>query len=210
MFFLVPVLVYLALLLGLAVFVLQPSTLGWIGFGVVAAIGLVIGTGVSFLFQRARTNPAALHPRPAVSLARLLVVADTHCHGSDLCRAVEQAVAGRPVEVLVLAPVLASPLHFLTDAEEAERDDAKARLSEALEGLAHVGIEAHGLLGGDDPLQAIGDALAGFPADEILLAASGRERRNWLEHDLARKARDSYGVPVVSVTLAGATVPSRT
>ena len=46
------------------------------------------------------------------------------------------------------------------------------------------------MLGGDDPLQAIGDALAGFPANEILVVAALDRRRSGLEHDLERNVRD--------------------
>ena len=199
-FFLAPVFVYLIVLLLVAVFVVESSTLGWVGFAVAAVIGLLVGAVASFLYPRSRANAPRLNPRPD-GLFRLLVVADAHCNGSALCQAVQQKVAGRPAEVLVLAPVLASPLHFLTDAEEAEREDARVRLTEALQGLARLGVEARGTLGSDDPLQAIGDALAGFPAGEILLAAPKR-KRSWLEHDLERKARDTYGVHVSSLTLA--------
>jgi len=197
-FFLAPVLAYLAVLLLVGVFVVEPTTLGWVGFGVAAVVGLLIGGAASYLYPRSRANAARLRPRLGERF-RLLVVADTHCDRAALCGAVQRSLAGRPGEVLVLAPVLASPLHFLTDAEEGEREDARTRLTEAVLGLEGLGIESHGMLGGDDPLQAIGDALAGFPATEILLVSP--ERRSWLEHDLERKARDAFGVHVSTVTL---------
>jgi hypothetical protein len=196
-FFLAPVVAYLAVLL-VAAFVVEPSALGWVGFGVAAMVGLLIGAAASFLYSRSRTNAPRLHPRSDGPL-RLLVIVDTHCDGTALCRAVERTVARRAAEVLVVAPVLASPLHFLTDAEEGEREDARIRLDEALQGLTRLGLEARGTLGSDDPLQAIGDALAGFPAGEILLAAPERGHRTWLERDLERKARDTYGIHVSSL-----------
>lgn len=197
-FFVAPVLTYLAVLFLVGVFVVEPSTLGWVGFGVAAVVGLLIGGVVSYLYPRSRANAARVHSRLGERF-RLLVVADARCDRAELCRAVQRSLAGRPGEVFVLAPVLASPLHFLTDAEEGEREDARVRLTEAVLGLEGLGIESHGMVGGDDPLQAIGDALAGFPATEILLVA--RERRSWLEHDLERKTRDAFGVHVSTVTL---------
>ena len=199
-FFVAPVLAYLAVLFLVGVLVVEPTTLGWIGFGVAGAIGLSIGVGASYLYPRSRANAERLHPRLDRSF-RLLVVADARCEGAELCRAVERSLAGRSGEVLVLASVLASPLHFLTEAEEAEREDARTRLTEAVRGLERLGVTTHGMLGGDDPLQAIGDALAGFPASEILLVAA--ERRSWLEQDLERNARDAFGVHVSTVSLAG-------
>jgi hypothetical protein len=197
-FFVAPVLAYLAVLFLVGIFVVEPTTLGWIGFGVAAAIGLLVGAVASYLYPRSRTNAARLHPRLGEGF-KLLVVADGRCERAELCRAVQRSLAGRPGEVLVLAPVLASPLHFLTDAEEGEREDARTRLTETVLGLERLGIESHGMVGGDDPLQAIGDALASFPASEILLVA--RDRRSWLERDLERKARDAFGVQVSTVTL---------
>jgi hypothetical protein len=206
-FFLLPAVAYLTLLFAVAVLVVHPSALGWAGFGVVAAVVLAIGAGVSRLFPRSRTNPPALRA-PADGRVRLLVVDDLHCDAATLCRAVEHAVAGRPAEVYVVAPVLASPLHFLTDDEHAEIEDARARLTEALEGLERLGIRAHGSVGADDPLQAVGDVLAVYPAGEVLLAAPGEERRNWLEHDLERRVREAYGLRVSSLALETAVAPA--
>jgi hypothetical protein len=190
------------------VFVTEPPTLGWIGFGVAAAVGLAIAGVASYLYPRSRANAHRLHPH-LDGLFRLLVVADVRCDGAALCDAVQHSVAGRVSDVLVVAPVLASPLHFLTDAEDGDRADADLRLTEATDALGRLGITARGTIGSDDPLQAIGDALAGFPASEILLAAAASTQRNWLDFDLERKARDAYGVHVASVTLADAATPTR-
>lgn len=199
-FFVAPVLAYLAVLLLVGVFVVEPSTLGWVGFGVVAAIGLLVGAVASYLYPRSRTNAVRIHPSIG-GRTRLLVVADSRCNRGELGRVVQRSLAGRPAEVLVLVPVLASPLHFLTDAEEGEREEARTRLAEVVRGLQRLGIESRGMVGGDDPLQAIGDALADFPANEILFVAPERARRSWLERDLERKARDAFGIHVSSVAL---------
>lgn len=198
-FFLVPVLAVLVVLFLVGAFVVRPPALGWIGFGVAAAAGLVAAGAASVLYPRSRANAERLHPRLDGPF-RLLVVADGHCDGEVLCEAVQRSLAGRRGEVLVLAPVLARPLHVLTDDEEREREDARRRLDEAVQSLSRLGIPARGTLGGDDPLQAIGDALAGFRASEILLVASDRRRRSWLERDLERRTRDLFGVHVTGVT----------
>jgi hypothetical protein len=85
------------------------------------------------------------------------------------------------------------------------REDARVRLAETLQGLARFGIEARGVVGTDDPLQAIGDSLAGFPANEILLAAPEARQRTWLEHGLERQVRDVSGVHVSSLTTTATT-----
>jgi hypothetical protein len=206
-FFLAPVLGYLIVLLFVGLLVVHPSTLGWAGFGLAATIGILIAAATALLYPRSRTNARRAHAH-GDGHARLLVVADLHCDEAAFCRAVWQTLAGRPGEVFVLAPVLASPLHFLTNDEHAEAEDARARLAEALLSLKQLGIQAHGTVGGDDPLEAISDVLAGFPADEILVIAPEQARRNWVERDLERKARDTYGLHVSSVTLDEITAPA--
>lgn len=199
-FFVGPILLFLALLFVVALFVVQPPPLAWIGLGVVAVIALGIAATASALYSRSRTNGPRLHPH-AGDRYRLLVLADTHCDVTIVCDGVKRAVRDRAAEVLIVAPVLPSPLHFLTNAEESEIEDARVRLMEALQASARVGVEARGMLGGDDPLQAIGDALGNFHANEILLVVPEHDSRSWLEDGLERKARDTYGVPVSSVAL---------
>jgi hypothetical protein len=200
-----PVLACLAVLLFVAVFVVEPSALGWIGFGVVTAVGLLVAGLAAVLYQRTRVNARRVHPRPDGPF-RLLVVADVHCDARVLGAAVRRIAAGRVPEVLVVAPVLATRLHFLTDSEESERADARVRLTEAVAALGQLGLEVRGLVGMDDPLQAIGDALAGFPANEILLATSTQTRGAWLEQGLERRARDAFGVHVSRVDVDGSCV----
>ncbi len=110
-FFFAPVLAYLVVLFLVAVFVTEPPTLGWIGFGVAAAVGLAIAGVASYLYPRSRANAHRLHPH-LDGLFRLLVVADVRCDGAALCDAVQHSVAGRVSDVLVVAPVLASPCTF--------------------------------------------------------------------------------------------------
>ena len=193
-FLLAPVVAYLVVLGLVAAFVVEPSTIGWIGLAVVAAIGLAVGSLAAALFSRTRANPRQRHPHRD-HVFRLLVVADAYCEPEKLVGAVQQTLAGRPAAVRVTAPVLASPLKVLTDSEAGEQDDARVRLEDTLNALAGAGIEASGAVGDDDPLQAIGDALFAFPADELLVV-SDPGRRRWLERNLERKARDAYGVHV--------------
>ncbi len=110
---------------------------------------------------------------------RLLVLADTTCPALEICDSIVAALAGPNPEVLVVAPVLASPLHYLLDDETAERADAEARLAAVVDGLRAAGIDARGRIGDDDPVQALGDALAEFPAVEALVVTS--TETHWLE-----------------------------
>jgi len=201
-FFMAPALAYLTVLLLVAVFVVKPPTLGWIGFAVAATIVILIAGVVSFLLPRSRTNPDRLHARADGSV-RLIVIADARCDIAELCRAVQRSTDADTAEVLVVAPVPASPLHFLTNDEENERELAHARLNEIVQGLTRSGIAASGQLGDDDPLPAIGDALVDFPAREVLLVTPEDAGPSWVEYDLERRAGDAYGVRISHLTGTG-------
>jgi hypothetical protein len=72
----------------------------------------------------------------------------------------------------VVAPALNSRLrHWISD-EDVARRAAEERLAFCLERLTRAGLEARGVVGDADPLQAIADALYDFAANEIVIATS--------------------------------------
>jgi len=186
----VPAVAYLVLLVLVAAFWVKPPLLGWIGLAVVAAVAAALTAGAFFLFPRMRRNVGAVS---GGERRRLLVLADTTCTALEIRDSVVAALAGPGAEVLVVAPVLASPLHYVADDENAERADADARLAAVVDGLRAAGFDARGRIGDDDPVQALGDALAEFPAVEALVVTSAET--HWLEHDLLERAREL--VPVL-------------
>ena len=104
-----------------------------------------------------------------------------------------------PAEALVIAPALNSRLrHWLSDEDEARRS-AGLRLAASLEPLSALGIEADGVVGDADPLQAITDALHEFDANEIVIAMHPEGRSHWLTHDLVGRARRRFDQPVTQV-----------
>jgi hypothetical protein len=181
---LVPVAVYLATLLLVAALYIHPPILGWIGLGVVTVVALGVAAAALVLFPRMRTNA---DPAAAPEQRRLLVLADARCSGDRLCDTVAARLAGREADVLVVSPVLASPLHYLATDEEGERRDARGRLDAVVTGLRRRGLHVEGRLGDDDPLQALGDALSGFPAGEALVVTP--LHGHWLEDHLFERAR---------------------
>lgn len=192
---LVPAFAYLAVLLVLGLFVVHPPLLGWIGLGVVAAVVALIALASSNLFSRARVNAVRLHPRTGAVYRLLLVVESTPLRW-QLRAGVETRVNGRPHEVFALVPVCASPLHFFTEDEDESQTGAERRLARTLWLLRELGVSAEGVVGGDDPLQAIGDALASFPADEILIVDGADSPGRWLEAGFEQRVRDLFGVHV--------------
>ena len=99
----------------------------------------------------------------------------------------------------MIAPALNSRLrHWLSDEDEARRS-AGLRLAESLEHLSAVGIEAKGVVGDTDPVQAITDALREFDADEIVIAMHPEGRSHWLTHGLVGRVRRRFDQPVTQV-----------
>ncbi len=180
----VPVAAYLATLVLVAALYVKPPLIGWIGFGVVGALSCLIAAGALTLFPRMR---AAVDAVAAPESTHLVVLADARCTAERLCDTIALRLAGRAPDVLVVAPVLASPLHYLAGDEGRERWDAEARLGAVVAALRDRGLRVEGRVGDDDPLQALGDALAGFPAGEALVVTSPES--HWLEEGLFEQAR---------------------
>jgi GABA permease len=108
--------------------------------------------------------------------------------------------AGRPTEVLVVAPALGSRLSHWTGDDQA-RDAAKENLERTVETLTSAGVAARGGVGADDPIRAADDALRTFPADELVLATHPERAANWKERGVVEIARARYDLPVTHVVV---------
>ncbi len=62
--------------------------------------------------------------------------------------------------------------------------------------LERSGVHAQGLVGDTDPVQAIADALALLPADEIVVAAHPTGSHG-LADELLSRARERFALPIV-------------
>lgn len=176
---------------------------GWILFGIGALIALAV---VLAVVGRRHQHPSELDA-PVTRRAserdgkfRILVVSD----GSSTSRAFHDEVvahaAGRPVEVLVVAPELGSRLSHWTGDDHA-REEASTNLEATVSGLVDAGVAARGEVGSDDPIQAADDALRTFPADEIVFATHREGAVNWKERDVVEIARGRYQLPVSHVVV---------
>jgi hypothetical protein len=134
---------------------------------------------------------------------RILVVANETLESElvhDLLRT--RAAGGRRAQVLVVAPALNGRLrHWLSDTDAADAQ-ARTRLRRCLHRLAEAGVDANGMVGDADPLQATADALRLFPADEIVLA-TGPVQTSWLERRLAERIRARFALPLRHVVVGG-------
>jgi hypothetical protein len=104
---------------------------------------------------------------------------------------------------MVVAPALVGSAlkHAMGDVDEA-KGSAEEVLERSLGQLRSAGIEARGTIGDSDPLLAAQDALATFPADEIVIVTRPEEDARWLEGDLFERAEHTFEQPIVHLEVA--------
>lgn len=107
-------------------------------------------------------------------------------------------------EVMVVAPALDSKTRFWTSDNDEAIARAQSVQQESVERLAEDDVDAVGDTGESDPLLALQDALATFPADEIVLFTRPEGDQNWAEEDLLEQARERFSVPVRHLEVGGA------
>ena len=190
------VLVFYGLVVG---FVIKPPPLGWIGFAIVSTVILGLAALAPLAFERTRVS--ALRPADAADQQpRVLVVADSHCNESALCDEIF-ARLGDAAVVHVVVPVRVSHLHFLTDDENRERQEARQSMLRTVALLQQRAAPATGSVGSDKPLESMTHALGSFPATHVLLAIPPEEQWYWLERGLLGKARRLTRIPVTQVVV---------
>ena len=138
---------------------------------------------------------------------RILVVANETAASDTLHSVVRSLVADvTDARVLVVAPALNTRLRRWLSDDDAAREVAVWRLQLAVERLTEREVVVDGMIGDADPLQAIDDALAAFPADEVVVSTHPESRSNWLARNLVRRTEQRHGLPVTHVVV----VDSRT
>jgi hypothetical protein len=189
-------------LLGFVALILVAVSVGAWAWYLLLAFTVVAAGFLLWWYARRHPHPSAdAAPRAARvedGTFRVLVVADGNCSPGDLRAEIVGRSAGRATRALVIAPALSSRLDRLTG-DEAAYQAAQTHLTQTLDLLDRLGVEAEGRVGPHDPIQAADDGLREFPADLILFAANPAGRENRLEEDLAEVAAARYGVPVAQI-----------
>lgn len=129
----------------------------------------------------------------------LLVLASAPVDAETVRRALgDEDVEG--AQVLVVSPAVnESPVAFwVSDSDEAIAD-AESVASKSVEALSAAGANARGTTGESEPLQALQDALATYPADRILVFVREGDEARYREDDIVGEARKRFGVDIVEV-----------
>jgi hypothetical protein len=130
---------------------------------------------------------------------RVLLVANRTALTPALQEEVRKRAAARDATFHLLVPAHPSGLHRLVDPEVAGREEARARMEEALAALGEVaGSEVTGEVGDADPIAAIHDAMNRREFDEIVISTLPKRISKWLHVDLPSKAR-GMGLPVTHI-----------
>jgi hypothetical protein len=108
-------------------------------------------------------------------------------------------------EVLVVSPATnQSKLAFwVSDPDEAIHE-AEVAQEETVERLEEEGVDAAGDTGESEPARAIEDALATFPADEIVIITHPEGEQAPLEGDLFEQARREFAPPITHLSVGDA------
>jgi hypothetical protein len=130
---------------------------------------------------------------------RLLVLATDPVDADDVRSALpDDDLEG--AEVLVVSPAVnESPVAFwVSDADEAiaEAESAAEQTAEQLRGR---GAQARATTGDSEPLMALQDALATYPADRVVVFVRGEDRARYREDDVLGEAQQRFSVPVTEV-----------
>jgi hypothetical protein len=142
------------------------------------------------------------------SPSRVLVVACRTASSPDLVDAVRRRAQASPCRFTLLVPRPCHGLHKLVDPEDHGWLEAElaAHAGRALLAAA-IDCPVATLVGSDDPMAAIQDALNLHTFDEIILSTLPRHLSRWLRLDLPSKVR-GLGVPVTVVTAKAASSPT--
>jgi len=174
--------------------------------GVALFVGGVIGAAIWELSARDADRPRSLREAAAERASgrpsprrRVLVIANRTLAGEELRAQLRRRATGG-VELRVVAPILASRVHYWASDVDEELEQAQERLATTLAWAAAEGLDASGTVG--DPnvaLGAIEDELRLSGADEVIISTYPAGKSNWLETGIVERLRDELEIPVTHV-----------
>jgi hypothetical protein len=104
-------------------------------------------------------------------------------------------------EVLVVSPAVneSAVAFWMSDSDEAIAE-AESTAERTAAQLREGGANARSTTGESEPLLALQDALATFPADRVLVFVRADDAARYREDDVVGEAERRFGVPVTEVT----------
>jgi glycine/D-amino acid oxidase-like deaminating enzyme len=116
---------------------------------------------------------------------------------------VRTAVPGEDLdgaEVLVVSPAVneSAVAFWMSDSDEAIAD-AQSTADATAAALREAGANARATTGESEPLLALQDALATYPADRIVVFVRAHDAARYREDDVIGEAERRFGVPVTEI-----------
>lgn len=105
-------------------------------------------------------------------------------------------------EVLVVSPAVneSAVAFWVSDSDEAI-EDAESTAEQTAAALGADGARARAQTGESEPLLALQDALATFPAERVLVFVRAEDAARYREDDVVGEAERRFGVPVTEATV---------
>jgi hypothetical protein len=137
---------------------------------------------------------------------KVLVVANVTAGSEDLLDALKARAEKGPITATLLMPA--------EQIGAAGREGAKERLDEALEKWRAAGLEATGLLGDADPVEAVQEAWDPRSYDEVIVSTLPGQTSKWVRVDLPHRVARITDAQVTHVvardrTIHGEPLPPR-
>ncbi len=141
---------------------------------------------------------------PSTAPHRVLVLANDSLGSNELREVMREIHADRDTTFQVVVPV--SPVetgvaasHGPLDVWEETRQVAERRLARILGQLHAESLTAEGVLGHQNPVQALTAAVESFRPDQIVIATPPPEDSVWHHYNVIDRARSDFGLPVTHV-----------
>jgi hypothetical protein len=123
--------------------------------------------------------------------AHVLVVASLTAASQDLLEALKARAERSPIRITLVMPAQGPGL--------GGREAVRARLEEALEGMRAAGLEAEGVVGDANPLDAVAECFDPARHDEAFVCTLPGRSSKWLQFDFPHRVARFTGVPVTHV-----------
>jgi hypothetical protein len=123
--------------------------------------------------------------------AHVLVVANVTAASKDLIDAIKARAERGPIDVTLLMPGRGPGL--------AGREAARPSLDEALKAWGEAGIDAEGICGDANPMDAVAEAWDPRRHDEVIVSTLPGQSSKWIRSDLPHRIARFTGAPVTHV-----------
>jgi len=123
--------------------------------------------------------------------AHVLVLANVTATSGDLIDAITERARKGPIDVTLLMPGRGPGL--------AGREAVRDGLDEALEAWRSAGIEAEGICGDANPMDAVAEVWDPRRHDEVIVSTLPGQSSRWIQGDLPGRVGRFTGAPVTHV-----------